>query len=444
MMIVEYRENTASISDIENHLERVSVIFTPSLDTRVNIREYSAKIRDRAVTFEAWSDSVLIGFLAAYMNNENLVYITHISIDTAFQSRGIGSHLIKLAIEKSEDVGFNRIDLEVHKNNDMAISFYKRIGFEISAENETFYVMSRYNRKSDFMVSVCCVTYNHEKFIAQAIDSFLMQETTFDVEIVIGEDCSSDRTREICLAYKEKFPEKIKLLLPEKNIGASENFMATFNACGGKYIALCEGDDYWTDPLKLQKQIDFLEANPDYSMCFHAHNIVYEDGTMNTYKKECQLDTDYSAEELYLKWPLQTATVVFRKDLCSLDKDFAFDTVLFIMMADKGKVRGMKDCMSCYRKHGGGWTNDFSVERLSYNLKTLDRVDKYFNMKYHKVIRQGMASILIRFSRKCIGNDFWSGLKCLFKAVLYNKQLIFKFKTYKILSDLILYTVRKR
>ena len=125
-------------------------------------------------------------------------------------------------------------------------------------------------------VSVLVITYNHEKFIAQALDSVLMQETDFIYEIIVGEDCSSDQTRKIVLAYGEKYPDKVRLLLPEQNLGMMYNFITTYRACRGQYIAILEGDDYWTSDRKLQKQVDFLDSHQDCTACFHNVNVVYE------------------------------------------------------------------------------------------------------------------------------------------------------------------------
>jgi len=119
------------------------------------------------------------------------------------------------------------------------------------------------------------ITFNQEKFIAQAIESALMQHANFKYEIVIGEDYSTDRTRDIVLEYQEKYSDRIKLLLQGKNVGMHKNFVDTYYACRGKYIALLEGDDYWTDAHKLQKQVDFLENNPNFSICFHNMQIIY-------------------------------------------------------------------------------------------------------------------------------------------------------------------------
>src|SRR5687768_16687744 len=111
-------------------------------------------------------------------------------------------------------------------------------------------------------VSVAMITYNHEAFVAQAIESVLMQKTDFDFELVIGEDCSTDKTREIVNGYKSKYGERIRVLLPAKNLGINRNLKQTLLACQGRYIALLEGDDYWTSSLKLQKQVNFLDTHP--------------------------------------------------------------------------------------------------------------------------------------------------------------------------------------
>ena len=135
---------------------------------------------------------------------------------------------------------------------------------------------------SDKMVSVFMLAYNHEKYIAEAIDSVLMQKTDFDFDIVIGEDCSTDATRRIVLEDAQKYPNKIKPILHNVNVGAMLNQRYVLEACTGKYVAMCEGDDYWTDPFKLQKQVDFLEANKEYVLATHGYRIVKYDSAPHT------------------------------------------------------------------------------------------------------------------------------------------------------------------
>ena len=127
------------------------------------------------------------------------------------------------------------------------------------------------------LVSICCITYNHAQFIRKCLDGFLMQETNFPIEILIHDDCSTDGTTEIIREYEAKYPDLIFPLYEEENQyqqgKAAEIDFYNYRRARGKYIAYCEGDDYWTDPLKLQKQVDFMEANPEYSVCFHDFKI---------------------------------------------------------------------------------------------------------------------------------------------------------------------------
>jgi len=124
------------------------------------------------------------------------------------------------------------------------------------------------------LISIVCITYNHEKFIAEAIDSFLAQKTKFPFEVVIGDDCSTDNTVEIIKKYTDQYPAIIKLTARDKNIGMSANLIDCFKKCKGKYIAICEGDDYWVTAEKLQIQVDAMMQYPDIDICFHSAYMV--------------------------------------------------------------------------------------------------------------------------------------------------------------------------
>ena len=126
------------------------------------------------------------------------------------------------------------------------------------------------------LVSVAVTTYNHEKYIAQCLDGILMQKINFPVEIVLCEDCSQDNTLAICKEYASKY-KNIRLIANNPNKGYHKNFLQVLKECNGEYIALCEGDDFWIDENKLQKQIDFLSIHPEYSMCTHGRNLLIEE-----------------------------------------------------------------------------------------------------------------------------------------------------------------------
>jgi len=123
------------------------------------------------------------------------------------------------------------------------------------------------------LVSVCMVTYNHAPYIAQAIEGVLQQETSFPIELIIGEDCSTDRTREIVLNFQRKYPNIIRVITSLKNVGANKNVERTRIACRGKYIAFCDGDDYWHDPYKLRKQVDYLEDHPKCGLVYSSYDV---------------------------------------------------------------------------------------------------------------------------------------------------------------------------
>ena len=225
------------------------------------------------------------------------------------------------------------------------------------------------------LVSICCLAYNHEPYIRECLDGMLMQRTTFKFEILIHDDASTDNTAKIIKEYAEKYPTIIKPILQTENQyskGKGILIPFVYPRAKAKYIALCEGDDYWIDPYKLQKQVDFLEANEEYSLCFHNAIEHWEDGSREDSIFSDVEDRDYSAVEIYKKWTIPTASVVFRKDVIdslrykevSLNPKFIYgDIILFLTCAEFGKLRGFTDTMSIYRRHIGGIVYGFNLKR---------------------------------------------------------------------------------
>lgn len=219
------------------------------------------------------------------------------------------------------------------------------------------------------MVSICCLTYNHEKYIAQAVEGFIMQETNFAFEIIIGEDCSKDGTRKILEEYVSRYPDKIKLITSAYNVGASNNGVRVFKAARGKYIAVCDGDDYWTDPLKLQKQVDFLERNEKFVMCGHYSKKITENNEIH-YINFNPKPLVYSFSDVMAEKNTNTSTltILFRNSV-EIGKMFTSDWFLKCHAPDKfiklyttfvsGKyIYVLPETMSCYRMHTGGvWSS---------------------------------------------------------------------------------------
>lgn len=212
------------------------------------------------------------------------------------------------------------------------------------------------------LVSICSITYNHAPFIRQCLDGFLMQQCNFPIEIIINDDCSTDGTTEIIREYAEKYPDKIFPIFHEENLysqgvrGMFQRFV--FPKARGKYIAICEGDDYWTDPLKLQKQVDFLESHPDYSMCFHKAKVIAQDGREYIDYFSKLEEREYKAEEILTRWIIPTASIVFRSEVhIPTHKDFRNgDVIVHAACVASGRVYCMTEEMSAYRLHGGGWS----------------------------------------------------------------------------------------
>ena len=242
-------------------------------------------------------------------------------------------------------------------------------------------------------VSVIILTYNHKNFIAQAIEGALQQQTTFPYEIIIGEDESQDGTREICIEYAEKYPNLIRLFLrSRKDVIHVDNrptgrfnLIQSLKAARGKYIAMCEGDDYWTDPCKLQKQVNFLEANPDYVLCHHDavmidsdDQVIQESMVLNKQKR------DLSPIGVVKNPEFVTATVCYRNVLSKMPPEFmkvrGGDTFLFSILGLYGKARYVDNVkVSCYRRHSTGvWSSLSKLESLKHMANIRYWLGKYY------------------------------------------------------------------
>ena len=233
-------------------------------------------------------------------------------------------------------------------------------------------------------VSICCLTYNHEKYIRQCLDGLIMQKTEFDFEILVHDDASSDATQSIINEYVVAYPNLIKPILQIRNQysqGISPLRQILFPLVKGKYVALCEGDEYWTDPLKLQKQVNAMESDHSLAGCAHQSLVFYENGTpshmFHHVKKQILKTKDLLDVRLF-----HTASFLFKKEVLDYIKDFnsslyAGDRFLFLACSLKGNILYMPDVMCCYRKNAMGVTS-----RVSYSLHVLDlKVPEYFHNK---------------------------------------------------------------
>lgn len=280
--------------------------------------------------------------------------------------------------------------------------------------------------KTKPLLSVALITYNQEEFITKCIEGMVNQQTDFPFEIVIGEDCSTDKTRDICLKFKEMHPDLIRLILPEKNLGMMGNWINTINNCEGKYIAICEGDDYWIDNLKLQKQVDFLEQHPDYSLCSTASQLLaYSEKEYQSI--DIKKDTLTTEDVLEEDWGIMTATIVFRKDALEMPDWFKKvkngDYSLQLLVSLNGKLKCLPDYTSVYRKHVGGVSSSLTAfNQATWIIYLLWEFNKQTNKKYLSEIKTKIKRVYknqLQFAKEYnLRRAYW-------KLVLFRSLFIF-------------------
>lgn len=283
------------------------------------------------------------------------------------------------------------------------------------------------------LVSVWMTTYNHERYIAQAIESVLMQKTSFPFELLIGEDCSTDNTGKICKDYAERHPGVIRLFSRAKNLGMIQNGLATLSEAKGKYVAILEGDDFWIDPLKLQKQVDFLESNPDFSLCFHnAYEIDGQEEGLPYSKIFRHYEKDvFSLPDLFKSWFIPTASVVFRRSAVIDLPDWyssapVGDTPFFVLVASKGKLKLVEGIMSAYRHHPGGVTKAINFLFWQRMVDMYRSIDEYFSGKYHRQIQMRRKDMWYFVTQESLKKSDFKGLR---KATIELLKMCLKTKT---------------
>lgn len=262
------------------------------------------------------------------------------------------------------------------------------------------------------LLSIITLVYNHEKYLKDCLNGFVKQSVNFPFEVIIHDDASTDNSRKIIEEYASRYPTIFIPIYQDYNQfshGVKIGKVFMYPRARGKYIALCEGDDYWTDPYKLQKQVDFLENNPDYSMCFHAATEIWEDYPEKNGVFSNIQNRDYVSTEIFNHWIIPTASTVFRKEVIdskfyneniSSNTKIAFgDIALFITCSQFGKIRGFSDVMSVYRRHSQGMTQQlihfsmlFKYCSQSFYMASIFISDKKLNKLIHdKAIKRSLA-----------------------------------------------------
>jgi glycosyltransferase involved in cell wall biosynthesis len=225
------------------------------------------------------------------------------------------------------------------------------------------------------VVSVIVLSYNHKQYISECLDSLVSQHCDVSFEVLVGDDCSTDGTREIIDKYQLDYPEIVKPIYPTNNLGPNSNYLNCFKHCNGKYIAFCEGDDYWVDPEKLQKQVDFLEANPNYGgVCT---NNTWYDQKLNRFQNFIQEESEITFEDLVFKNSINSQTILFEKSLVQNRIDWISklkigDWAVSLIITNQKPYYRLKDITAVYRVHDGGIHSLSSSEhKLKNSLKLI-------------------------------------------------------------------------
>ena len=443
-MSIEYRHNTSSQLDILYHLQNVSSAFVHDLSSRVDVKEYSQKLFSMAEREEAWSGDNLIGLVAYYINHDTKkAFITNVSVDIRFQKQGIATKLLENAKCVAIEERMKLISLEA-ANDDELIAFYLHNGFSLHKrvmDSNSELIMHLVP-----MVVIRCTVYNHEPYLRDCLEGFVMQQTNFPFVAIVHDDASTDGSAAIIREYEEKYPDIIKPIYETENqyskrdgsLGRIMN--AAIDVTGAQYVAMCEGDDYWTNPLKLQKQVDFMEANPEYSMCFHGAEIKNETDTRVITTCQDVEDKEYFTNDIFPGWVVPTASVVYRKSMVesypklkNTHLMYYGDIVLFLKCTHTGRIWGMKEKMSVYRMTNSGAVisaqyDPLVVEKqckhyqfLMMNFPQLDKkwsseyIAQYYYTKFRNIKVMGFKLrylfVVLRFSPCLVYDKLYSAIK---------------------------------
>lgn len=288
------------------------------------------------------------------------------------------------------------------------------------------------------LVSICCTTYNHELYINDAIEGFLMQKTNFPIEIIIHDDASTDKTALIIKEYADKHPGLIIPILQKENQwsqGIRPSLKFVWPRTQGKYIALCEGDDYWTDPNKLQKQVDLLEKNQEFSICFHEVKILKEGILCDDFITNRRIDRSkhiYDTYDLSFGNFFHTPSVLFKNIPSIYENELIFkspvgDYILWLLLSTFGPIIRIDDIMAVYRINDGGiWS---SIE----SLKKDKMIIEYLSILSDKFIHPSVINIRKRLYYLIIKRFRLNAANLKILKMLKDVLLLLKLK-YKIIN----------
>lgn len=283
-------------------------------------------------------------------------------------------------------------------------------------------------------VSVCCITYNHAKFIGQALESFLNQNTSFSYEILVYDDASNDGTRDILKEYELKYPQIIRVFYSSENQYSQGvrllNLRYNLPRARGKYIATCDGDDFWTDPLKLQKQVDFLDSNPEVVMCFHGFDRLENDKSTDSklYNHLHHSPFTIFEQKEFLQLHVQFLTIMFRQNVKfpMISSEINGDVFVLTHLSEVGKCAYLNFNGAVYRYHQNGVFRKMSrIGQINSSIKTRKIISDQVKPRTRKFLYKRISSFYKSLFKESIRVKNYSlGIKALLGVIYYNLKYV--------------------
>ncbi len=294
---------------------------------------------------------------------------------------------------------------------------------------------------NEVKLSIICCTYNHEHYIRQCLEGFVMQKTNFRFEVLVHDDASTDGTAAIIREFEQKYPNIIKPIYQQENQyskGVDIFFQIMIPQTRGQYIAICEGDDYWIDPHKLQKQVDFLEANPEYSMCSHNAFVYKMDSHRNVSAylfNRYSLDRDLEQEDVICNWTVPTASILARRELIEplngLTRIYSGDYSMILSLYYKGKIRYLNSVSSVYRYFLVGQSSSASYNSdfvMSQHILLLESYNKCTKQKYEETIQKRIKWLKQEIKYQTIKRNYGVVIAMLVMPRLTCKKIVKKIR----------------
>ena len=294
------------------------------------------------------------------------------------------------------------------------------------------------------LVAIHCLVYNHEPYLRDCLEGFVMQQTNFPFVAIVHDDASTDGSAAIIREYEEKYPHIFKPIYETENQwrkpdGSLTRIMNTaIEATGAKYVAMCEGDDYWTDPLKLQKQVDFMEANPEYSICFHKVNTLIQ--ATGEIKEEFLVRNMIGKSKIFDLAEgnyIHTPSVLYRmcpnifENYQRLMPCLPGDYVMWMFLAEKGDIYKFDEAMAVYRYGSGNWESLCIVKRYIYTMATLNKLTLFFDDTVKTILLKQIQERQYDLLQVVEEKDYMLNVVLHSKAYRIGKLLLKPFKLIK-------------